>query len=78
MIGGILVHQRKFNDVAEFLTAEDFYHPALRAIYEAMIELDANSKPIDALTVVVEEGEMKNRGARDASTSCARSTAPTI
>jgi replicative DNA helicase len=51
VIGGILVHPRKFNDVAEFLVADDFYHPALRAIYEAMIELDAASKPIDSLTV---------------------------
>ncbi len=52
VIGGILVHPRRFNDVAEFLTPDDFYHPALRAIYEAMIELDHTSKPIDALTVV--------------------------
>lgn len=52
VIGGILVHPRKFNDVAEFLQPDDFYHPALRAIYEAMIELDAATKPIDALTVV--------------------------
>jgi replicative DNA helicase len=51
VIGGILVHARKFNDVAEFLVPDDFYHPALRAIYEAMVELDAASKPIDALTV---------------------------
>jgi replicative DNA helicase len=52
VIGGVLVHSRKFNDVAEFLVADDFYHPALRAIFEAMIELDGQSKPIDALTVV--------------------------
>src|SRR5450432_2637040 len=52
VIGGILVHPAKFNEVAEFLTPEDFYHPALRAIYEAMIELDATSRPIDSLTVV--------------------------
>src|SRR5262249_52151740 len=52
VIGGILVHSRKFNDVAEFLVADDFYHPALRAIFESMVELDAQSKPIDALTVV--------------------------
>ena len=51
VIGGILVHARKFNDVAEFLVADDFYHPALRAIYEAMMELDSSSKPIDSLTV---------------------------
>ncbi|MCA1663914.1 MAG: replicative DNA helicase, partial [Myxococcales bacterium] len=52
VVGGILVHARKFNDVAEFLVPDDFYHPALRAIYEAMIELDSASKPIDSLTVV--------------------------
>src|SRR4051812_24534700 len=51
VIGGILVHSRKFNDVAEFLVADDFYHPALRAIFESMVELDSQSKPIDALTV---------------------------
>ena len=51
-MGGILVHPKKFNEVAEFLTPEDFYHPALKAIYESMIELDTASKPIDALTVV--------------------------
>jgi replicative DNA helicase len=52
VIGGILVHSRKFNEVAEFVVPDDFYHPALRAIFEAMIELDNASKPIDALTVV--------------------------
>ena len=51
VIGGILVHPRTFNDVAEFLTPEDFYHPALRAIFESMTELERTSKPIDALTV---------------------------
>jgi replicative DNA helicase len=51
VIGGVLVHPRTFNDVSEFLTPDDFYHPALRAIYEAMIELDRVSKPVDALTV---------------------------
>jgi replicative DNA helicase len=51
VIGGILVHARRFNEVAEFLVAEDFYHPALRAIFHAMMELEAASKPIDALTV---------------------------
>jgi replicative DNA helicase len=52
VIGGILVHARKFNEVAEFVVPDDFYHPALRSIFEAMIELDNTSKPIDALTVV--------------------------
>ncbi len=51
VIGGVLVHPRTFNQCAEFLLPDDFYHPALRSIYESMIELDMASKPIDALTV---------------------------
>ncbi len=51
VIGGILLHPKTFNTVAEFLQADDFYHPALRAIYEAMIELEQASKPIDQITV---------------------------
>lgn len=50
VIGAVLVHQRCFADVS-FLAPDDFYHPALRSIYEAMRELDGQSKPIDALTV---------------------------
>jgi replicative DNA helicase len=52
VIGGVLLHPATFNKVAEFLQADDFYHPALKAIYEAMLELERSSRPIDALTVV--------------------------
>jgi replicative DNA helicase len=52
VIGGVLVHQRKFRDVAEIVGPADFSHPACRAIFEAMTELDATSKPIDVVTVV--------------------------
>jgi replicative DNA helicase len=52
VIGGVLVHARKFAEVAASLRADDFYHPALRAIYEAMVELDGSARPIDSLTVV--------------------------
>jgi replicative DNA helicase len=52
VIGGLLVHARKFVEVAPLVRAEDFYHPALRAVYEAMAELDVQSKPLDEVTVV--------------------------
>jgi replicative DNA helicase len=52
VIGGVLVHPGKFSDVKPLLSPDDFYHPALRAIYEAMIDLDHRGKPIDALTVI--------------------------
>jgi replicative DNA helicase len=51
VIGGILFAGRALNQVAEFLLPADFYHPALRAIYEAMLELDSQSRPIDLITV---------------------------
>ncbi|MFI5289901.1 MAG: replicative DNA helicase, partial [Polyangia bacterium] len=51
VIGGVLLHSATFNKVVEFLQPDDFYHPALRAIYEAMLELERASKPIDMLTV---------------------------
>jgi hypothetical protein len=53
VIGGILVHAPKLHEVIPIVkSAGDFDHPALRAIYEAMLELDAASKPVDALTVL--------------------------
>lgn len=51
VIGGILVHARALVVVATLLAVDDFYHPALRAIFEAMLELDGQSKPVDSLTV---------------------------
>jgi replicative DNA helicase len=51
VVGGLLFSGRALNLVAEFLQPEDFYHPALRAIYEAMLELDSQSRPIDLITV---------------------------
>jgi replicative DNA helicase len=50
-IGITLVNPKKFYEVSAELQPDDFYHPALRSIYEAMIELDHAGKPIDALTV---------------------------
>ena len=47
-----MLHPISFNKVAEFLLPDDFYHPALRAIYEAMMELERSSKPIDAFKTV--------------------------
>jgi replicative DNA helicase len=53
VIGGVLVHARKLSDIAPLVSPDDFYHPALRAIYEAMIELESEGSPVDALTVTV-------------------------
>jgi replicative DNA helicase len=52
VIGGILVHAARLLDVAPVLVPDDFYHPALRVLYEAMLALHDASRPVDALTVV--------------------------
>lgn len=51
VIGGILVHARAYPAARAAVDARAFYHPALRAVFEAMVALDEDSKPIDALTV---------------------------
>ena len=51
VVGGILLHSPSFVDVADLVTAADFYHPTHGAIYAAMAALDAAGQPIDMLTV---------------------------
>ena len=51
VVGGILFNGRTFSQVVEFVDVADFYHDPLRAIFEAMIELDQMSQPIDMITV---------------------------
>lgn len=51
VLGAVLVHSRIFVEISGAVRADDFYHPAHRAVYEAMVELDRDSKPIDTLTV---------------------------
>jgi replicative DNA helicase len=51
VVGGILLHPKAFHQVADLVDAHDFYHPTLGAIYQTMVELDEQSKPIDQLSV---------------------------
>lgn len=51
VVGGILLYPKAFLNVAELVQADDFYHPALKAIFRSMVELDEASKPIDSITV---------------------------
>src|SRR5689334_4513536 len=51
VVGGVLLYPKAFLQVADVVSPEDFYHPTLAAICQAMIELDEASKPIDAITV---------------------------
>ena len=51
VLGAILIESSVINQVMEILTAEDFYKEAHRKIYNAMIDLDRDNKPIDLLTL---------------------------
>lgn len=51
VVGGILVHPKALHQVADLVAPADFYHPAHEAIYRAMLDLDADGKPIDPLTL---------------------------
>ena len=62
VIGGILLHPRALVDAAANVSADEFYHPALRAIFEAMVQVDRASKPVDPITVV---DEMRSLGTID-------------
>lgn len=50
------------------LSPEDFYRPRNRAIFQAMLELNSDSEPIDTLTVaarLAETGKLEEAGGKD-------------
>src|SRR3990172_4932370 len=49
VLGAILIEGNIISQVLEILTSEDFHRESHRKIFEAMIELDKNSNPIDIL-----------------------------
>lgn len=51
VIGGILFNGKSFPVVAELLEPIDFYMDPLRAVFEAMVHLDDQSRPIDMISV---------------------------
>ncbi len=59
-LGGVLIKPSAFDEVATSLTADDFYLPAHREIFDAMLALDKRRTPID---VVALADELKVRGA---------------
>lgn len=51
VLGGILLQPRAFVEVLELVGPSDFYHPVHSLVYQAMLDLDDASKPIDPVTV---------------------------
>lgn len=68
MLGGLMLGSDSWFDVSELLEAEDFYFPEHRQIFEAMLEQDRESKPIDTLTladVLIVHGKLESAGGVD-------------
>jgi len=51
VIGAMLIDNDAINRVVEEVTPEDFYRPANRKIYEAIVELYQKNEPADLVTV---------------------------
>ncbi len=52
VIGSIIVEEETLVPVAEILDREDFYIDAHKVIYDSMIELGNERKPIDMITLL--------------------------
>ena len=50
-LGGMLLSPGAVNDVDEILQPADHYRPAHQLIHEAILELNGNGNPVDAVTV---------------------------
>ena len=51
VIGGLMLNGDAWFDVAEIVTARDFYRPQHQIIFEAMAALAGKSEPLDAVTM---------------------------
>jgi len=65
VLGSLMLDRNAVVKVADILTAQDFYHPAHRAIFDTIISLFDSGEPIDMLTVssrLKKENKMKQAG----------------
>ncbi|MEZ5560168.1 MAG: replicative DNA helicase [Pseudomonadales bacterium] len=51
VLGGLMLNNDAWFNVAEVVSADDFYRPSHQIIFEAMTELSADDQPLDVLTV---------------------------
>ncbi|QIW15759.1 replicative DNA helicase [Pasteurellaceae bacterium RH1A] len=59
VLGGIMLNNEQWDNVAERVQASDFYNYAHRLIFEEMTSLSRDSQPIDIITL---DQRLKNRG----------------
>jgi len=59
VLGSLLLESDAIIKVADFLSAEDFYHPPHQIIYQTILDLFNKNKPVDLLSVKTELKEKK-------------------
>jgi len=62
VIGGILLHNRCLDDVADIVGPADFYDEKNGTIYEAILELYNANRPIDTITLIERLKEKRELG----------------
>ncbi len=65
VLGGLMLDNQAWDHVVDKVTADDFYHPGHRLIYDAISRLSSDSKPFDPLTLaelLENQGELDNAG----------------
>jgi len=54
LIGGLMLDNKKFDDVSDLVEPADFYLPQHRELYAAICALARNDRPFDPVTVIDE------------------------
>jgi hypothetical protein len=73
VLGSILIDGRKIAEVRELLEARDFYRDAHQVAYQAMVDLDDEGRPIDAVTladILIAQGRFEEIGGDDLLAEC--------
>ena len=63
VLGAVLLDKEAFYKVSEIIKTDDFYYPAHREIYAAILDLASKGEPVDVLTVT---DRLKSRKSLDA------------
>lgn len=52
VLASMLIDEKAIDKVLPLLNIDDFYHPSHKTVYENLIELHENNKPLDVVTLV--------------------------
>ncbi|MCZ6618572.1 MAG: replicative DNA helicase, partial [Gammaproteobacteria bacterium] len=62
VLGGLMLDNDAWFNVAEVISEQDFYRPQHRLIFESMVDLSNDNNPLDAVTV---SERLQSRGVLD-------------